>query len=404
MATGMVRKPRSATAQSAVLVASVLSLVAVLCIWLVLRLTMLQNSRHSPLPSYFDSPSVVSWKVPYQSPDDLLSLTEQKVDEVVREFPNSAAAFSARGKYHYLISKKNAAKADWQRAIELDASWEDGILGLAELAFEEGRYEEAIDLCLQLRTRSQDDPRVPLLLADAYLSNGQAQEAMLTLQQHITKETTSLQALELLGQAHAALGQLEEAQAVYEKALQFAPDNKEILYGLGQVYGRLGDREKSRQYMDQFRQRAVSKAAENVSKAKGFTDIEHAKHIAAQTFFDCALVYKMHGNWPNAEKLVAQSLLLVPDVAVRLYELQRILHQTGKIAEAIDIGQRIVSLDPEDVNQWLVLGGLYAEIEMAEESLQAFRRAVALAPDDPRCKRARAILRSINEGAGALVQ
>ncbi|RMF39874.1 MAG: tetratricopeptide repeat protein [Planctomycetota bacterium] len=373
---------------------SVLLLVLLLGAWLVVRarLPAASSADHTP---FFSQPAVVSLRIPGDSAEDLLELARKTAESIVTQFPDSAAAYCVQANYHYMLSDTAEAEANWRRAAELDPTLDEGLYGVALVAFEDGRFDDAIELCLQLRTLSPGNPKVPLLLADAYLNNGQPEQAILVLQQHIAQERASVQALELLGRAHLNADEPEKAAAVFRKALEFAPQSKEILYGLGQAYGRMGQADKSREYMERFRTRSQQVAAENAAAAQEFEDRAHAAHIAAQVLFDTAMVYKAQGDLDAAIRHAVQAHFLEPHVDAWLLELQRLLQRQGRLLDAADVGREWVQRHPDDVDQWLVLGGLYAELDMADQAVEAFQKAIALAPEDPRCKRAKSVLRSL---------
>ncbi len=385
---------RQVRARILLLGVSVLVLVLVLAAWLWIR-AHLPGAPMEDRQGFFDRPDVVALRVPDDSAERLLELAKTTAESIVVQFPDSAAAYCAKANYHYMLSDTDQAEADWRRAAELDPTLDEGLYGVALIAFEDGRFDDAIELCLQLRTLSPNNPKVPLLLADAYLNNGQPEEAILVLQQHIAQDQASVQALELLGTAHLNANEPEKAAAVLSKALEFAPRSKEILYGLGQAYGRMGDAVRSREFMERFRARSEEVAAENAAAAQGFEDRAHAAHIAAQVLFDTAMVYKAEGDLETAIRRTAQAHFLEPHVDAWLLELQRLLQRQGRLMDAADVGREWVRRHPQDVDQWLVLGGLYAELDLADQAVEAFQKAIELAPDDPRCKRAKSILRSL---------
>lgn len=348
-------------------------------------------ARTSILARDIDEPEFASGA----SAEKLLALAEREVESLLVDFPNSAAALNVKANRNYLVSDTQAARQAWQAVLAIDPRNADALFGIAMLAFESGEYDEAAAISESLLRSSPGNPRVPLLLADAYLHAGKPQPAVFALEQHISTEATSVQALEMLGNAHLNAGNKEKAIACFERAIQNAPDSKDAYYGLGQAYARLGEREKAAEYMQQFENLARSTGQSHAADAQAFEDIDFAAHVAAQTYVDAALIYATAGKLEIAQEKLLRALKLQPDVVSWLEELQRVFQQTSKLWEAIDVGERLVHLQPERADHWLTLGGLYAEVDQPEPAVSAFRKAIELAPNDPRCLRAESIIRQL---------
>jgi tetratricopeptide (TPR) repeat protein/tRNA A-37 threonylcarbamoyl transferase component Bud32 len=99
----------------------------------------------------------------------------------------------------------DGAEAAFNRALEADPSNVAGVAGLAEVAFERGRYTEALDYA---RRAAQQAPRSPRYLL-------------------------------LLGDAHFKLLRFADAQAAYQKALKMTPDNEVVRSRMERVRAKL---------------------------------------------------------------------------------------------------------------------------------------------------------------------
>ena len=75
-----------------------------------------------------------------------------------------------------------------------------------------------------------------------------------------------------------------------------------------------------------------------------------------------------------------------------LGQLQQSLQQRGAQAQAAEIGERIVELEPQRLDQWLNLGWLYAQLNEPDKAIAACRKAIDLSPEDPRCRQAYEII------------
>ncbi len=328
--------------------------------------------------------------------EELIQLASSEIQSLLATFPNSASAANVKANRDFLLSDMAAAQQTWKSVLTLEPRNPDALFGLANLAFQAGRYDEAIGLCEGLLRTNPGNPRVPLLLADSFMNSGQGDLAVLVLEQHIMTEPTSVQAIEMLGTAQLAVGSYNKAMDCFSRALKFAPDSKDSYYGLGQAYARLGEQAKAAEAMQQFSKLADSTGQSNALEAQAFEDRGQAAHVAAQVYLDSALVYKAAGDLPAAQARILRALRLQPDVTAWLEELQRVLQLQGLRPQAADVGERLVSLLPTNVHHWLTLGALYAELEQPEPAIEAFRKAIELAPDNPECQAAQSIIQQLN--------
>lgn len=74
---------------------------------------------------------------------------------------------------------REAALAEFEKAVDLDANHKEALLGLAELSTEAGKSDEALALYRRLATAHPDDPRVLTAIATHYSKNGRDPRAPL---------------------------------------------------------------------------------------------------------------------------------------------------------------------------------------------------------------------------------
>ena len=330
--------------------------------------------------------------------EDLLWLADEVLQTSLQKYPNSAVAWSAIARRDYAISNTRDAMKAWLKSVELDPLFTEGLFGLGLLAFEEDRYADAIALYEDVARLAPGDARVPLTLAESFLHNGQEKHAALTLEQHIVTEQSSVQALELLGKAHLQSRKYAKAVAAFERALQFAPGSKDALFGLAQAHRALGHHEQAAKFNAQFQSLADQAHQESKKTAVAFEDAKYSARVATVACIDSARAAKNAGDIAEAERLLLVATKLESPTPELLSELQRVVQTQGRKQDAIDIGQRILELLPTNVDQWLNLGTLYSELELADLATAAFERAIEIAPDDPRCQRAQRVLRKLERG------
>ncbi|MCR9296435.1 MAG: tetratricopeptide repeat protein [bacterium] len=334
---------------------------------------------------------------PTATSEQLLALADREILALLQQYPSSAEAFNAKANRDYLISDMDAARESWTQAARLDPSSDVALFGLANLAFQEGEYAQAIGLCQEVQRLKNVNPRVPLLLADSFLHAGDPENAALTLEQHIASEPSSRQAWEMLGNAYLQTDNPDRAIQCFETALRYSPNSKDALFGMSRAYAAKRDRDKAQRYSELFRKIASETGEEHQDQAQAFRDRDYAAHIAAQVFIDSAQIYKTQGDLEQAADRTLKGLKLQPDVIAWLEELQRLYASLDQRWNAVDVGQRLVELQPDNVEYQLNLGQLYAELEQSELAISTFEKAIELAPDDPRCKRAQAVISRLQQ-------
>ena len=324
--------------------------------------------------------------------EELLRLADDELLAIRDQYPTSAAAWSAQARRDYAVRNTQGAAAAWRKSIEIDPLFTEGLFGLGMLAFDENRFADASALYEDVAKLSPGDPRVPLTLADSFLNNGQEKQARLVLEQHIVAEQASVQAWEMLGKTHLQSRNYQKAISAFERALSYSPASKDAFFGLAQAHRALGQTQKAAEYNAKFQAIAKQVNQESKRSAGTFEDVEYAAQIAAQACTDVARVAVQAGDNANAERLLLQAVKLHDTAVEPLKDLQRLVHLQGRKQDAADVGERLVRLQPSDVEHWLNLGTLYSELENPELAVAAFDRAIQLAPDDPRCQRAKRII------------
>lgn len=105
-------------------------------------------------------------------------------------------------------------------------------------------------------------------------------------------------------------------------------------------------------------------------------DFEKAKHWFLQ-----GLASFQNHNYSEAERLFKQSLGLLPDRVSTLANLSATQIKLGNLDEAKRNAQKVVSLDPGNVEGWFNLGWICASQHLSKEALSHFNCAIQLRPD-----------------------
>lgn len=173
-------------------------------------------------------------------------------------FPNSAAAFELQGLVEAGVGQFTDAVRSYTRAVQLDPSRADGILGLAQAQFAAGMSKDAaVNFEAGIR-RFPKDARITAQYAVALLRQSEAGDA--TAETRAEQLLRSALALDpSLPDAHYQLGNLAlkkgfatEAQQHLEQAVKLDTRNGPAHFALSRVYRRLGRKEESAREMELY--------------------------------------------------------------------------------------------------------------------------------------------------------
>jgi Tfp pilus assembly protein PilF len=173
-------------------------------------------------------------------------------------FPGSAAAFELQGLVEMGVGQFTDAVRSYTRAVQLDASRPDGILGLAQAQFAAGVSKDAAANFEAGIRRFPKDARFKAQYAVALLRQSETGDAL--AEARAEQLLRSAMALDpSLPEAHYQLGNLAfkkgvmtEAQQHLEQAVKLDAHNGTAHFALSRVYRRLGRKEESDREMELY--------------------------------------------------------------------------------------------------------------------------------------------------------
>lgn len=202
---------------------------------------------------------------------------------------------------------------------------------------------------------------------------------------------------------HHLAGRLAEAQVLYTRILDADPDQPDALHFLGVLAGQLGEHDAGLPLLARalrLRPEAADMHANHayVLRAAGRTGEALAAYRRAlalrpdfaEAWTDAAITLRDRGDTPGAiralERAVAVSPGLEPAIArlgPLLHERGRLLVEAGRGVEALRPLGRAAELMPLDADLAFLHGNALFAVGLREDSLTAYRNALAIAPDFP---------------------
>jgi tetratricopeptide (TPR) repeat protein len=155
-------------------------------------------------------------------------------------------------------------------------------------------------------------------------------------------------------------GNAQGSLAYLRKAVDLAPFSYRPRHNLALAYYNL---------------RQLDAAGENFQRSINFTGGKFAPSV-----FGLAMVLYRQSEYPGAERLVREGLLLQPDSAVGKYCLGLVQFSTGRIAEAERSAEEALTLDPGESDAYVLLAWVHEATRNHTAELKDAETYLKLAP------------------------
>jgi|GEM_PF-3270521 len=311
---------------------------------------------------------------------------------------------------HYELALNMLKRGDKEEAIkelrivlDEDPHHIPSLLKLSELYIEKGMLDEGINLIKQVLTLSPKDPAPREKLVEAYMNLGLFKEAF--------------EEIRGLGDLYLELENFSQAEKFYKAVLEYAPNNLPAKEGLIEVYKRQGKTLKAKIGMmviaNTFhRKKELLKAIElsqrlleldpkdmNIRrKLANYYLTQELPSKAVKELMFLAEVYMSHQLVQQAIEIYKKIVEIHPEKFEVYIKLSELLVSDGRIEEAIavyfklvdiyislkmlteakDIYQRIIKLQPENIEARQKLGELYLDMGQLSEAIVCFEDVISV--------------------------
>ncbi len=326
-----------------------------------------------------------------------LGQSEAYFSAALQANPANALARKTLAEVRGKLRRSDSAESVLQPLLE---TGDTGALGLAaRLRLDAGDYAGGIEY---LRQRSEADPdnvAARLDYAAALISGGRAEEAdvvlasvrpsatgtdalrgatlsvltalaaedgpraLLEAREAVAQFPEDPNARNLIGRVHQTLGDLQSARARYVEAIEIAPGDIAAYLNLAGLERIEGDLDAARGHLDA----ALEQDADSPVLLSGLAEIEAEA-----------------GNLDAAVSTMRRAVANAEDIAFPHIALGRLLLQTEAYGDAREAFETAASIEPNNAVPQNLLGFIAAQQDQNEAAIDAFRRAVRLAPEEPR--------------------
>lgn len=211
---------------------------------------------------------------------------------------------------------------------------------------------------------------MPLDAAKKYLGAGELKAAVIELKNVLQAEPENADARVLIGEAYLKLGDGPSAQRAFEKARDLKVPKEKWLVQLGRAFLLQND---TKSLLDQI---------------KPGDDLPAP--LRAQVHGLIGAVYVGKGDTAKARENFDAALKLDPDASEALLGLTMLEAQQKEFKKAIEYANRVIAKDDKNLSAWVLLAEAKRLDGDNPGAIEAFGKALAIQPLDPRARLGRA--------------
>ena len=326
-----------------------------------------QTTTPTVTPTAFALPS---------KPRSIDTKTEQdrllaKVEKLVVDYPHSADAMHIAAITYSELLQTDKAATFFKNSLALDNRSPQVLVDYARLLLQTGQQQAAVDL-LEPAAISIGSAAIIDTLGNAYMQIGELEKAAETLDSG-AKRLPNDSALRLrLAQVQLQLQQFEGAEKNARAAIDLGRADNAAFTALASALIRLGRREEALE----IRGKTVSVKPQAEANDEQYK--QSFQQFAAHTYGLVAGVYQANRQPAATEELLLESLALDPTAANNLLALGDMLYKQQRAEQAIQVYQRLVEVQPENLFNYNNLASLAVSIgnvPLAEDSLRRAAKA-----------------------------
>jgi len=307
-----------------------------------------------------------------------LERAQADLNTLKAQFPNSAAVHTQAGMLLGLKGRTQEARAEFDRALQLDPKSMEALGGLVALDVSGRKFPEARARVDAIVASPTAEPAALMLAARTYAATGDLPTTEKTLRRVLAADPSYLSAYAALGQLYARQGRLDAALTEFETLAQRDPKPVAALTLVGMIL------------------EAQGKRAEAQKKFERVLQLDAQAPVAANNL---AWIYaETGGNLDVALQLAQTAKRKLPDVAEVNDTLGFIYYKKNLPALAVPPLKASVEKEPTNSGFHYHLGLAYAQAGETALARQSLTKALSLKLDAKGEQDARAVLDSLKGG------
>ena len=291
------------------------------------------------------------------------SHAQKLIGKTIKVFPNNGWLYYYRGLIYSHKCLVTEALVEFSRSAKLLYDSIEPVIEKAGLLQRLGRYEEALaDYKWCLKKDIDAIAELYYNMGECYWHCSNIKKAIIFYTKAIDNNLKDCTVFLSLAEAYLTIGKRKKAAECFNKAAIISPHNADVYAGRGSLYLEMG----------------------NIDAAE--KDINHALRLDSglpEAFLTRATIRQIRGDKDGAISDYATASHLIPDDIGTIFRWINAVANTGDVAEALHILERILKKKDDLITDLLLLkGDLYIKLSREQEALNTYFNVLEMIPDD----------------------
>jgi tetratricopeptide (TPR) repeat protein len=338
---------------------------------------------------------------------DMLNDVASKTIAAVPRFPGG---YVWRAAVEMNRDAQDKAEADLKTAISLAPQAPQAYLEFGKLRFAQKRYPEGVALLQQALQTDPNSVEAVRLLVSYDLFQKKPADGLARLKSQIEKSPKNSGFYDLLAQLQVQTGSFDQAADTAQKAIQLNPGDGEAVMLFAQIQVKRGQTANAVAVWEQWLGAHPNDAG--AIAVLGTLEESRGDHAKAEAYYKKALqiqpknaiasnnlAYLMLENGENVDvalSLAQTARQALPNSSNTADTLALAYYHKGTYGFARDLLEEAIKTNPNDASMQYHLGMVYSKLSDRSNAVVHFKKALALAPDSPEGKGAKAALQGLS--------
>jgi putative PEP-CTERM system TPR-repeat lipoprotein len=253
----------------------------------------------------------------------------------------------------------NGAVVLFKNALEKDENYLDARFQLAKAYAQLGKTEQAEKEYLKVLKQNPSRDEVLLELAELYNASGKGDQAFKLGEQYLSKHPGSVEGLEILGVASAVRHRYEDAERYLQKALAVAPTRSKTKIDLASVYLATGRTPQAKTVLE---------------------ELVLVDQKAIKGFYMLAAIEKMSGNRDRALEIYNRILSIDKTETLAAYKSGLILMEKGDLTRADTTADYMIKNFPKRAEGYRLKGLVFYQRKNYAEAITRLQLSLKFRP------------------------
>ncbi|HEY5604478.1 MAG TPA: XrtA/PEP-CTERM system TPR-repeat protein PrsT [Gammaproteobacteria bacterium] len=281
------------------------------------------------------------------------------VKDMLTQKPASPAWWTVSGGVEMLAGNRLKARADFNKALEIQNDFIHARLNLAKMEIEDGRLDEAKSQFDKILSVDAKNISALMGMAQVAEQSGEVEQALAWVEKARQANERALLPRLVLGRYFYKSGEFEKSLAVAREAARFQPNNAEVVRLLAASLVQLG---KTGEALETY-QDIIKKEPENPQWYVGIADLHRSMKNTSSARSALQKAISLQANY-----LPAKALLASIDM------------QEDKLDDAMAMAKRITKEHSHSSVGYMLTGDVYTKQNKLREAQQAYIQGFALEP------------------------